>query len=205
MDQVGRSRTARIGRPQCDHIGRPLTGTHPNLFTIEIGGNIDAPSLSFKFNETELKNLEELRLGRTVIVTDRNEWPVEDIVKSLREQSDVEFAFRQLKNPQWASATPLRHWTDPMLRIHAFTSVLSLLLSKLVVRRLRHQGIDTNICEALYELSSFRKARLFFGSKASPSLKRKGREQMIPTKPTALQAKMLHSLGIENDVGLGPT
>jgi len=104
-----------------------------NLYRVDVSGTDEQPTVAFHFDETAWQNLEKYRLGRTNIITDRSDWPIEKILSSLREQSHVEFAFRQLKEPQWASAIPLRHHTDSMLRIHAFTAVLALLLSKLVV------------------------------------------------------------------------
>ena len=175
------------------------------LYGVEIGGTDVKPTLSFSFNDAALHYLEEYRLGRTAIITDHSDWPIEKIVSSLREQSHVEFAFRQLKEPQWASAVPLRHHTDPMLRLHAFTAVLALLLSKLVVRRLKRAGIQTTINEAMTELSDLRLARIDYGPAASPALKAMARERKIPPKPNFLQGQMIRALGISDALQLGPT
>ena len=175
------------------------------LYGFEIGGTDAKPTLSFSFNEAALHHLEEYRLGRTAIITDHSDWPITKLVSSLREQSHVEFAFRQLKEPKWASAVPLRHHTDPMLRIHAFTAVLALLLSKLVVRRLKRAGIHTTINEAMTELSDLRLARIDYGPTASPALKALARERKIPPKPNILQGHMIRALGIYDELQLGPT
>jgi transposase len=176
-----------------------------DLYKVDIGGTDARPMLSFRFDEAVWHRIETHRLGRTVVITDRSDWPIEKIVSSLREQSHVEFAFRQLKEPQWSSAIPLRHHTDPMLRVHAFTTVLALMLSKLVVRRLKRAGIKTNIDEAMTELSKLCLARIDYGPAASPALKALAKERSIPPKPNALQAKMIRALGISTELMLGPT
>jgi transposase len=188
------------------HTGKILERQHmAGLFQLDIAGNDAHPTLTFRFDESEWKRLEQYRLGRTSVITDRPKWTVERIVSSLREQSHVEFAFRQLKDPQWASAVPLRHHTDPMLRVHALVSVLALLLSKLVVRRLKLAGIKTTVNEALHELSELRLAKVNYGTDAPAGLKALALERRVPPKPNALQAKMVRALGIADSLQLGPT
>ena len=164
-----------------------------------------SPCSPIVFDEAAWNELEANRLGRTVIITDREDWPVERIVGALREQSHVESAFRQLKDPQWASAVPLRHYTDPLLRVHAFVSVLALMLSKLVVRRLKRGGITITVSEAMRQLSDLRLAEVSFSAEAPPALKATARERCVPPRPSADQAKMVRVLGIGDALRLGPT
>jgi len=174
------------------------------LYQLDIGGTDAHPTLSFRFDNEAWGRLEAYRLGRTVVITDHEDWSVEKIVSSLRQQSHVEFVFRQLKDPQWASAVPLRHYTDSLLRVHTTLSVLALLLAKLVVRRLRRAGIQTTVSEALHELSNLRLAQLHYGPSASPALKELARAIRVPPKPSALQARMIRALGIAEALQLGP-
>jgi transposase len=188
------------------HADKCLERQHmADLFQVDIGGSDENPALSFRFDQAAWEKLEAYRLGRTVVITDRQDWPLERIVESLREQSHVEFAFRQLKDPQWASAVPLRHYTDPLLRVHAFVSVLALLLAKLVVRRLKRSGIKTTVSEAMRQLSELRVAEVNYGTDASPVLKAMSRERRVPPRPNAQQAKMIRALGIGDALQLGPT
>ena len=55
-----------------------------------------------------------------------------------------------MKSPHFISLRPAYHWTDPMIRVHAFYCVLALTLSSLLVRTLHQQGIDISI-PALFE------------------------------------------------------
>lgn len=176
-----------------------------DLFPVEIGGTPAAPTLLYRFDDVAWHRIETHRLGRTAILTDRDGWSCQQLVEELREQSHVEEAFRQLKDPEWASAVPLRHWTDPMLRVHAFIAVLSLLLSRLVVRRLRRAKIHATASEALWELSQLRLARLHYGPTASPQLHALAKKQEVPPATTPRQQQMIRALGLESTLELGPT
>lgn len=176
-----------------------------DLFPVEIAGTDAAPTLQSQFDEKAWQHLETHRLGRTAIVTDRADWSCERLVQGLREQSHVEDAFRQLKDPEWASAVPLRHRTDATLRVHAFIAVLSLLLSRLLVRRLRLAGVEATASEALWQLSELRLAQLHYGRDASPLLRKLAKEREVAPAPTPRQLALVRALGLRDVLKLGPT
>ena len=43
-------------------------------------------------------------------------WPVADVVAGYRSQSEIEFGFRQLKDPHVVSFSPMHHWTEQQHR-----------------------------------------------------------------------------------------
>jgi transposase len=176
-----------------------------DLFAVEISGQGTEVKLASRFLPTAYQEQTQYRLGRTVILTDHTDWDEAQILHTLREQSHVEDAFRQLKDPEWASAVPLRHQKDPMLRIHTFVAVLALLLSKLVARRLHQAGMKTTVNEALWQLSELRLARLVYGKDASPELKALAEKQRVPPVPNHLQEQMIQVLGLRRALRLGPT
>ena len=175
------------------------------LFSVEVSGTGTDVKLQYRFLPKAYEELAQRRLGRTVILTDHTDWEAARILRMLREQSHVEEDFRQLKDPQWASAMPLRHQKDPMLRVHTFISVLALLLSKLLVRRLSQGGVKTTVNEALWQLSELRLARLVYGKDASPELKALAEKQRVPPVPNELQSQMIRVLGLHRALLLGPT
>jgi len=61
-----------------------------------------------------------------------------------------------------------------MLSVHARVSVLAPFLSKLVVRWLKHSGINTTVDGALHELSDLRLASVAHGKDAPAGLKALG-------------------------------
>jgi transposase len=65
-------------------------------------------------------------------MTNRHDWDSEKIIKAFYDQSIVEGAFKNLKNPYHLAVTPGFHWTDQKLRIHYMICVIGYLLSALV-------------------------------------------------------------------------
>jgi transposase len=176
-----------------------------DLFTVSIGGTNAKPTLRFWFKQQAWKDLEECRLGRTAVITTRNRWGLAQIIKELRKQSHAEDAFKGMKDPEWIAALPLRHRTDPMLRLHGFLTVLGQRLSMLVVRRLRLNGVTATVSEALWQLSELRLAKVRYSAVASPLLRRLAESNEIPPDPTPRQDEIVQALGLKKALKLGPT
>lgn len=86
---------------------------------------------------TEYQRLVTSYFGLRVLITDRAEWTTAQIIEAYRGQSNVELAFRDLKNPHMLSARPQFHWTDHKLHVHAFVCVMAYLLVTLLHWRAR--------------------------------------------------------------------
>jgi transposase len=71
-----------------------------------------------------------------------------------------------MKDPQFVSWRPLRHWTDQKVRVHAFYCVLALLLAALLRRTLAHQGIALSITHMLETLSQIKEVALIYPGRA---------------------------------------
>lgn len=176
------------------------------LFRVSIEGNDSAPVLQYDFDQGAWKELYENRLGRTLILTTRDDWTVARIVVALRKQSHAEDAFRQMKDAEWAAIMPLRHYEDRMLRAHAFVSVLALILASLLVRRLRQGGMPAaTVSNALYELSELRATKLRYPPTAPARLKALARRCEVAPDPTPSQQKILTILGLQRSLGVGTT
>jgi transposase len=176
-----------------------------SLFRIEIDGSDAAPVLKYSFDEEAWKKIQKNRLGRTAILTSRKKWSAQKNVETLRGQSHVEEAFKFMKDPDWISATPLMHFRDAMLRIHAFISVLGLLLAKLVLRRLNKGGVEMSMNDALRQLADLKMARLRYGPEAPPLLKAIARTEEVPPDPTPQQRAMIRVLKLKKILKLPPT
>jgi transposase len=90
-------------------------------------------------------NLDELtkvkkQLGFRILMTDRHDWSTEEIIQAYHGQSQVELAFKNLKNPYHLSLKPQFHWTDQKIRVHYFMCVLGYLLSTLVWKQVRQKA-----------------------------------------------------------------
>jgi transposase len=102
-------------------------------------------TLTYRCDRAALARLSQRVLGKTILFTDNDNWTDEEIILAYRGQSEVEDAFRTMKNPHFISIRPMYHWTDPMIRVHAFYCVLALTIASLLVRVLHAKGIDISI------------------------------------------------------------
>lgn len=96
--------------------------------------------LSYELNESHLVYLREHFFGRRIWVTDHRDWSAERIVRVGHQQSDCENCFRDLHGQDPVAWTPMWHWTDQKIQVHAFYMVLSLLLTRLLLFRARKAG-----------------------------------------------------------------
>jgi len=114
------------------------------------------PSLSFHEDEAERRWLEDRLFGKTLLMTSREDWPNEEVVRAYRGQAKVEEAFRRMKRPHFMSWSPMWHWTDQKIRVHAFYCVLSLLLVSLLHREVRRAGKKLSLDQTMAKLSGIR-------------------------------------------------
>lgn len=102
-------------------------------------------SLTYRTNKKKLHALED-RLGFRILMTDRHEWSNEEIVGAYCGQSNVEQAFKNIKNPYHLAVTPGFHWTNQKIKVHYFSCILGYLLASLIWREAR---ISTNFTGSL--------------------------------------------------------
>jgi transposase len=112
--------------------------------------------------------------GLRLLITDRSEWSTAQIIEAYRGQSNVESAFRDLKDPRMLSTRPQFHWTDQKLHVHAFVCVMAYLLVTLLHRRARQKAaFDGSPRRLLAELAEVRCSRLIdiTGRKGRPRVR----------------------------------
>jgi hypothetical protein len=64
---------------------------------------VSAMSISLQGSHTQPGNR---GLGKRVLITEREQWPITEVVAGYRSQSEVEFSLRQLKDPTWSPSAP---------------------------------------------------------------------------------------------------
>jgi transposase len=109
-----------------------------------------------------------LTLGKSYLMTSRDDMAAEDVVWAYRQQYLIEDAFKRLKNPSMLSIRPMYHWTDASIRGHAFSCFLGLLLLSLLVRELQHLGIKMGLRRIVKQLKSLRLTRITITGKQEP-------------------------------------
>jgi len=144
-------------------ITTTLTGDTPATFR-----------LTWRTNHRARAKLEQRLFGKRILFTNRDTWPVADVVAAYRSQSEAEFGFRQLKDPHVVSFSPMHHWTDQKIRVHLFTCVLALTTAHLMRRTAHRAGLHLSVRELLEHLEGIGETVLLHhdGGKGRPRAQR---------------------------------
>ncbi len=129
--------------------------------------------------------------GKRILVTDHDDWPVAEVVAGYRSQSDVEAGFRQLKDPKTVSFSPMFHWTEQKIRVHAFYCVLALAIAHLMRRQAEHAGLHLSVRELLATLGTIQETVLLY-----PSTGGRPKARRILTDHDPIAAKLADTFGI---------
>jgi transposase len=113
--------------------------------------------------DTRARNrLEAEIFGKRILFTNRHDWPLVDVVAAYRTQPDVEATFRQLKDPHVVSFSPMHHWTEQKIKVHAFYCVLALQIAHLMRREAHQTGLNLSVRALLAELSGIQETVLLY-------------------------------------------
>ncbi|MGH3825792.1 MAG: IS1634 family transposase [Pseudonocardiaceae bacterium] len=137
--------------------------------------------LTFSINDQAHAELETELFGKRVLITDRDNWAIAEVVAGYRSQSEAEFSFRQLKDPHQVSFSPMHHWTDHNIRVHTFTCVLALQITHLMRRHADHAGLTMSVRELLDTLAGIQETVLIYPSTGG---RPKARRMLTETTPT---------------------
>jgi transposase len=137
--------------------------------------------LTFHIDDQARTDLETEVFGKRVLITDREDWPIAEVVAGYRSQSEAEFSFRQLKDPHVVSFSPMHHWTDHNIRVHLFTCVLALQTAHLMRRHAHQHGLNMSVRELLDTLAGIQETILIYPSTGG---RPKARRMLTETTPT---------------------
>jgi len=153
-------------------------------------------SVDFGIDETAYEELKRRVLGKRILFTDYHDLTDEDIVFGYRGQHHVERAFRDMKDPYCISFSPTFHWTDSMLRVHAFYCVVALTLVSLVHRQVVGAGIELSQTQLLRELKSIKESTSYYTPETAEQVRLGGRPraERTLTRTTGLQEKLIATL-----------
>ena len=150
--------------------------------------------LTFRTDQLALDQLCDVQFGKTILFTDNADWPDDQIVSAYRSQYHIEDAFKQMKNPHFLGWSPMFHWTDSKIQVHAFYCVLALLLTSLLQRELARKGERLSINRMLEELGGIRETMVVYPRKPG---QRKNPTATCLTRMSALQQRLFSILGLE--------
>ena len=112
---------------------------------------LDTGKISFSYfvSNDAFDKLKKEILGRKILVSNRHEWTPKEIIIAYRGQSNVEFAFKDMKNPYHLAIRPQFHWTDQKIEAHFFICMIAFLLVVCVYSRAK------NMCGYSHSMNQF--------------------------------------------------
>jgi transposase len=146
-----------------DSLQKILSPQHmKELFKIDLQDYDGEPVLKYSVNQKELEKITITRLGRTLLISNRTEWVPTEIIRSYRSLSNVEEAFKYMKNRDYLRWQPAFHWTDQKVEVHSFYCVLALLLATLARKIAVESGHDISLPALLDDLSAIKEVALLY-------------------------------------------
>jgi transposase len=148
--------------------------------------------LAWTIDKAARAALEEEAFGKRVLVTNRDAWPVADVVAAYRSQSDAEFGFRQLKDPHVVSFSPMHHSTDQAIRVHTHTCVLALQLACLLRRQAAQAGLRLSVRALIDTLASIQETVLIYPTTVGRPKARRMLTDTTPEQDQLIEILNLH-------------
>ena len=165
-DTLARGRTRRPKPAVQDAINQVTKDRWvTRVLTTELAGDTpDQLRLTFSIDRAARRALETEVFGKRILVTNRHDWPITEVVAAYRSQSEAESGFRQLKDPHTVGFSPMFHWTDSKIRVHLFTCVLALTVAHLMRRQAHQAGLHLSVRELLASLAGIQETVLLYPS-----------------------------------------
>ena len=142
--------------------------------------------------DTDARNTLTQRIfGKRILITDRDDWTIAEVIDGYRSQSDAEFGFRQLKDPHQVSFSPMHHFTDHTITVHTFTCVLALQIAHLMRREANRHGHHLSVRELLTALAGIEETVLIY-----PSTGGRPKARRMLTENTTTQTELAQIFGL---------
>jgi transposase len=163
----GKQKPPRGRRPTVEgtrkKVEAALSAQHmKKLIEVEVFEENGLPRLRYRVLPRALSRLAETTLGKKILFTDNHDWSVEEIVSAYHAQSEIEEAFKRMKRPHYVSFSPMFHWTDQKIRVHAFCCVLALTFCSLIYRQAEKAGLDVSLEKTMSELSGIHEVVILY-------------------------------------------
>jgi transposase len=158
-----------------------LTGTRPPRLR-----------LSWQVDSQARQVLEAEIFGKRILFTNRDDWTVAEVIAAYRSQADAEAGFRQLKDRQVVSFSPMFHWTEQKIRVHVFYCVLALATAHLMRRHAAQAGLDLSVRELLRTLAGIGETVMLY-----PSAGGRPRARRMLTDRDPTQQRLFDLFGLD--------
>jgi transposase len=135
--------------------------------------------------------LEDEYFGKRILFTDRDDWPAAEVIAAYRSQADAEAGFRQLKDRDIVSFSPMFHWTEQKIRVHAFYCALALAIAHLMRRQAAQDGLHLSVRELLGTLAGIGETVMIY-----PSTGGRPKARRMLTDRDPLQQRLFELFGL---------
>jgi transposase len=146
------------------------------VVTVTVTGEAPADlRLHYRTDQKARAALEDEVFGKRVLFTDKGPELASTarVIADYRSQEAVESDFRQMKDPQVVSFSPMFHWTEQKIRVHVFYCVLALMVARLMVREAGQAGVHMSVRELLGTLAEIEETVLLYqGERGRPRARR---------------------------------
>ena len=139
------------------------------------GGSPAELRLRWRTNPAARAALEAELFGKRVLFSDKGPEAATtaQIVADYRSQEAAEGDFRQMKDPKVVSFSPMFHFTDQKIRVHALYCVLALMVARLMAREADRAGVHLSVRELLGALGGIQETVLLYqGERGRPRARR---------------------------------
>jgi len=155
--------------------------------------------IAFGTDHEAYNELKKRVLGKRILFTDWQDLTDEEIIFGYRGQHHVERAFRDMKDPYFISFSPPHHWTDQMLRVHAFYCVLALTLVSLLHRRVDQAGIKLSQRDLMERLKNIKEITNYYPAQPTDKLHLGGRprSERTLTRLDSQQERLFRALNLD--------
>ena len=127
----------------------------PDLVRYELTARGDAWDLNFQTDLNTLNGLIGERFGRTVLMTNQDDWSAAQVVEAFGRQQHLERLFTSLQEGGLVGWSPDSRWTDSKLKVHAFYCMLGVSLLHYLHRKAQADWAELTpeeLCEELRQV-----------------------------------------------------
>lgn len=151
----GRAATQVSVKTQCKEILSREYMKDIIVHSITVGSS-GLPQLHFTIDQEKMKGIADTYLGKNIIITNREKWTDNGIIRGYRSQYMIEEVFKESKDRKFGTWWPQFHWTDTKIYVHALYCTIALLIRALMKRRVEKAGVKISMKRLLTELGGIR-------------------------------------------------
>jgi transposase len=141
--------------------------------------------LTWSWDRPRKREVQRTRLGKTVLITDHDDWEDRRIVLAYRKLWKSERMFRISKQGPW---WPLGHWTDGKIRVHALYCYFALLLLAILEKQMREAGISLSVDRAIDRLRGIQETLVIYTT---------GAGERVLSEQDESQEQLFEALGLK--------